>query len=239
MTSRYRRRFVIFALATVLILAVLYVLNIQRIAGERMMRRNQLLQIGLALHNFHDVYKRFPAAAHCDDEGEPLVSWRFRILPFLEAIMRDLDLTISWDHPDQWGTDRPHHTFCFQRRSDSLDTNVVAITGPGTAFDGNEGSQLSDLDSELILAIEVADSSIPWAAPGDLPIEEVTPVVLDGIDGDGVHVLFVDGQVWYIRNSVDFEDFRAFLTVDGARKNDRQKRLGPHAPRSHHSTAAR
>src|SRR5262249_19622762 len=43
---------------------------------------NNLKQMMLAIHSFHDAYKRLPPAAICDKlTGKPLLSWRVAILP--------------------------------------------------------------------------------------------------------------------------------------------------------------
>ncbi|MCH7728410.1 MAG: hypothetical protein IH991_18320 [Planctomycetes bacterium] len=65
-----------------------------------------------------------------------------------------------------------------------------------------------------------------WAAPGDLPISEVTASILEGFDGDGVHVLFADGSVWFVPKDTDFEDLKKFFTIEGAKKFDREQVLG-------------
>ena len=101
---------------------------------------------------------------------------------------------------------------------ESLDTNVVLITGPGTAFDGEREYSLHEIDPDQILAIELADSGIPWAAPGDISIEDVSPSILQGLDGDGVHVLFADAEVGFIPVDTPFEDLKKFFTVEGAKE---------------------
>jgi hypothetical protein len=44
-----------------------------------------LVQIAYAIWSYHNHYKRFPTEDICDAEGKPLLSWRVRLLPFLEA----------------------------------------------------------------------------------------------------------------------------------------------------------
>jgi hypothetical protein len=203
-----------------------------RIAAQRAQRANCLKQIGLALHNFHDTYRRFPLAVHRDEAGRPLSSWRFHILPFLQAIMRDYDYSARWDDPaNEWLTSEPLDVFCFRTNRpepECLHTNVVAITGPGTVFDGDRECCLGDIDSEdTILAIEIAESGTHWAAPGDLAIDEITPTILEGLDGEGVPVLFANGAVRFVSAEVPLEDFKKFLTIEGAMKYDAEQILHP------------
>ena len=193
-----------------------------RIAAQRSQRANCLKQIGLAILNFHDTYKRFPLAVHCDEAGRPLSSWRFHITPFAAGIMRDYDHAARWDDQrNEWLTSKPFDIYCFRRNRpvpECLHTNVVAITGPGTVFDGDRECTLADIDSEdTILAIEIAESGIHWAAPGDLAIDEITPTILEGLDGYGVQVLFANEAVRFVSAEVPLEDFKKLLTIEGAK----------------------
>jgi predicted Ser/Thr protein kinase len=76
--------------------ALLYpALQSTREAARRAASMNNLKQIGLALHNYHDVYGSFPPAVVTGANGEPLYSGRVLLLPFLEMddLYRSLDLT--------------------------------------------------------------------------------------------------------------------------------------------------
>ncbi len=53
------------------------------LAVNRRQAMQQLKEIGIAMHNYHDHHKRFPDAAGRDAGGKPLLSWRVHILPFL------------------------------------------------------------------------------------------------------------------------------------------------------------
>ena len=55
-----------------------------REAGPRTVCRNNLKQIGLALHDYHEVYGSFPPAYVSDENGRPMHSWRLLILPHLD-----------------------------------------------------------------------------------------------------------------------------------------------------------
>ena len=77
-----------------------------RRAAQRMARSNNMKLVALGLHNVNDVYKRLPPAVRTDDAGRPLCSWRFQLVPFLEAMMLRVDFGDRWDDPANrflWG----------------------------------------------------------------------------------------------------------------------------------------
>ena len=63
--------------------------------------RDKLMQMGLAMHNYHDVHKRFPTVATYDAQKKPLLSWRVSVLPFLEqqALYEKFRQDEPWDSP--------------------------------------------------------------------------------------------------------------------------------------------
>jgi hypothetical protein len=239
MASRHRRTRWVICASAVLALAVLvlavsfFSIRARRRAARRAWRMNNLKQIGQAFHSFHVSYKRFPPAVRTDDLGRPLSSWRFQILPYVESHMIGIDYSKRWDDAaNRWLSRTPSQAYCFSENGASperLRTNVVAITGPGTAFDGDEGLRYEDLDFDMILAIEVAHSDYHWMEPGDLHIDEVRESVTRGFDGDGVHVLFASGEVCFLRRDVPLADLKKFFTIEGAKRYDREEVLGPYA----------
>src|ERR1700677_3496891 len=70
-----------------------------RILAARTQSMNNLKQIALSLHSYHDVYKTFPAAAICDKDGKPLLSWRVAISPYVEQLplYNQFKLDEPWD----------------------------------------------------------------------------------------------------------------------------------------------
>jgi hypothetical protein len=152
----------------------------------------------------------------------------------MEALMLDIHYGEKWDaHSNRWFTTQPHGDYCWGGEDgypECLYTNVVAVTGPGTAFDDRRGrTRLADIDPDTVLVIEVVDSGIFWAEPGDLPIDDVPNSIVNGLDGDGVRVLFADGEVWLLRNDVPLEDLKKFFTIEGAMQYDREQVLRPYA----------
>jgi len=55
-----------------------------RESSHKMQCANNLKQIMLALHTYHDANKAFPAPYTTDKDGKPLHSWRVALLPYLE-----------------------------------------------------------------------------------------------------------------------------------------------------------
>src|SRR5262245_44777487 len=56
--------------------------DIQKVRA-RTTSSNNLKQIALALHNYHDANDHFPQDV-CDANGKPILSWRVLILPYIE-----------------------------------------------------------------------------------------------------------------------------------------------------------
>jgi hypothetical protein len=226
------------AIALVIALGVLAALLLPavraaRIAARRLERARRLKLVGLALQNYHDAYQRLPLAVRRDQQGESLSSWRFQLTVYAEDSERHIALDKRWDDPENgWLTGQPEYCFCLEDSppsSQRLHTNVVAITGPGTAFDGDRECRLEEIDSDTVLAIEIAESGTHWAAPGDLSVDEVDASILEGLAGYGVLVLFADGEVWFVPSDASFEDLKKFFTIEGAKRYDREEVLAPKA----------
>ena len=72
-----------------------------REAARRAQCTNNLKQIGLAFHNYHEANGCLPPAAITDGSGKPLLSWRVALLPFIEAspLYSRFHLDEPWDSP--------------------------------------------------------------------------------------------------------------------------------------------
>jgi hypothetical protein len=210
--------------------------RLARLAALRSERLNHMRQVGMALHNFHDAYKRLPPAVRRDEAGRPLCSWRFQILPFLESMMLGIDFSDQWDDPvNRCLSGHPYWVYCWTAEAPlprSLHSNIVAVTGPGTAFDGDRETRLADLDKDTILAVEVARSNTHWMEPGDLHIDQIPTSLCHGVDGGGFCVLFADGSAWFINANAPLDDLKKFFTIDDAKQFDREKILRPYLGRN-------
>ena len=182
----------------------------------------------------HDAkHGSLPKAVVRGDDGVPTWSWRYLMSVQRDSDGQTTDLGLPWDSP--WNRTQEDWTaisWPFSYREGSSVTCILAVTGPGTAFDdANARNSLRDMDGDTILLIEDSDSGYEWQEPGDADIrtlrnQELGMTHLSSIHPRGFHVAFADGQVWFIRRDTPFEILEKFLTVEGAFSVDRDRELG-------------
>jgi hypothetical protein len=74
-------------------------LQAARTSAGRAQSTNNLKQLGLALHNYHDVHGHLPPQAIRNKDGKALLSWRVAFLPFVDAgdLYKEFRLDEPWD----------------------------------------------------------------------------------------------------------------------------------------------
>jgi prepilin-type N-terminal cleavage/methylation domain-containing protein len=93
---------VVIAIIGVLLALLLPAVQAAREAARRTACQNNLRQLGLAIHGFHDVHRVFPASGWTTaGSGNPrgkFVGWRALVLPHVEeaALQRLYDFNIHW-----------------------------------------------------------------------------------------------------------------------------------------------
>ena len=188
---------------------------------------NNLKQIGLAMHNYHQKHDAFPPSASRDPEGRPLLSWRVQLLPYLEqqALYDEFHLDEPWDSPHnkELIPRMPALFACPEMRRSlraSGRTTYLAPVGPSTAFPGDRGvsyKEMTDGTSNTILVVEAGDDqAVPWTQPADWEVGDapsLAPFV--GHHLGGTEVIIADGSVKFLKGTLPTGTLRALLTRAG------------------------
>jgi len=105
---------VVIAIIAVLIALLLPAVQQARESARRSQCKNNLKQIGLALHNYHDTYRSFPLGAIFARGGTVNpgwgTSWWVALLPYLDQGPLANRLTTSGDHPGTLANSTPTWT---------------------------------------------------------------------------------------------------------------------------------
>jgi prepilin-type processing-associated H-X9-DG protein len=188
--------------------------------------QNNLKEIGLAFHNYHDRKKSFPASASYDKEGKPLLSWRVHILPEIgeEALYKEFHLDEPWDSEhNKKLIERMPAIFKHPQFDEAGKTIYMAVVGKGAAFEGKEGRKLphfTDGTSMTIMVVEVAaEKAVPWTQPADWefdPEKEINAGDFGGpAGGPFFNVLYADGHVESFFREFDVERMKKMFTRAG------------------------
>ena len=221
-----------------------------RAAAKRMQCVNNLKQMALAFHNFHDVYDCLPPAYSVDQEGKPLHSWRVLILPFIEEIdlYEKIHLDEPWDSEwnSQFHSQMPALYDCPDASDDGGDeglTHYSAILGKETVFppitrgnpDGKEklqfgGTSLAhiiDGTSNTLMLVE-RKKAVCWMDPTqEFEFESLEngfdPNADDSLLGPhrgGTNVARVDGSVLFLSDTTQPVVLKALATCAGGESVD-------------------
>ncbi|MEX0818873.1 MAG: DUF1559 domain-containing protein [Pirellulaceae bacterium] len=200
----------------ILVALLLPAVQAAREAARRMTCSNNLKQVALAMHNYHDVYKSFPPAYTVDENGNKLHSWRTLLLPYVEqaALYDQIDLDKPWDAPEnQHLADTVIPTYMCPSDPDNVMpyTSYMVIVGPETIFEGDQPIGMRDITdgtSNTILVVEVKGQQVSWMEPTDLALDQMQMAINAGagepgsFHPGGINVSMADGSVRFIADSI-------------------------------------
>jgi hypothetical protein len=218
-------------LATFLILPIMIALLLPAVqaareAARRNVSMNNLKQMMIAEQNALDTGGAFPATG---DKTKSQLSWRVRILPFIEeeALYKKFRLDEPWDSENNRaligqmpqlfespGVDLPAGKTCY-----------LAVTGPGTAFDdGTKGPTVRDFTDGLSRTVVVVeadpDQAVEWTKPDDWQFDPTKlRHGLGKLRRSGFLAGFADASIAFIHNDESDKAVHAMMTRAGGERN--------------------
>jgi hypothetical protein len=199
--------------------------NRARSAAGRSVSMNNLKQLALALHNYHDANGSFPPTGNLDKNGKPLLSWRVHILPYVDQdqLYKQFKLDEPWDseHNKALIAKMPKvFASPAQQVGDGKTTYLAPMAKDTVIVSGEKGAKLADVTdgtSNTIMIVETNDdSAVTWTKPDDLDVK--APEVLKKMMGhypEGFIACFADGSVRFIRKTIDPAQLKALFTRNG------------------------
>lgn len=211
-------------LVTVAILLVPMNLS-SREAPRRSQCRNNLKQIGLALHDYHDQYGTFPPPFTVDAHGKRLHSWRTFILPYVDQapLYKRIDFSRAWNDPvnAEAAKATPLVYHCPGMAGDVTRTSYLAVVSPEGAFQPGKATAIKDIvdgSSQTLLVLETtASRCVHWMEPTDLDETGLQALATEAYTthARGMHGLAADGSVRFFSNDELAKFGRAWLTIAG------------------------
>ncbi len=191
---------------------------------------NNLRMLGLAMHNHHSAYRAMPRQGIKSDDGTPLLSWRVKVLPFVEeqALYEEFRLDEPWDSDHNIKLlDRMPAVYRHPRiKTEGGKTVYQVPTGEGLMFnDVHDPTRFRDIldglsNSVMVVATD-AESAVPWTKPADWEVDHDNPFKGLHVDDDGqFKVLKADGAVVDYPVDMGANLFHRLLTIAGMERID-------------------
>ena len=219
-----------------------------RMAARRAQSKNNLKQLLLAMHNYHDVYRQLPTGTVVEsaEEVDDRLSWLVSILPFIEqqALYEQIDQKSGWKSEANvdWtgfnlqvltnpaeGNAREGATHYVGMAGIGKDAANLKVNDPGAGVFGyNRKTRFADITdgtSNTIAITEASDDFGPWAQGGRSTLRGLTEEpYINGPDGigspfpGGMNAGLTDGSVRFISENIDPEVFKALITIRGGER---------------------
>ena len=224
-------------LAALILPAVQMARQAARQAVQQAQTRNHLQQIGLAMHNYHDVHTMFPPDGIYDADDKPYHGWQVMLLPYLDesTVYSQLDFNVPWDDPVNrhvyateievmYSQDNPDRQFVggYAIGHFSANSGLYQISQGQNGPMHTHVARMRDIvdgSSNTLMAGEVSAGYRPWGEPGNTrdPNSGLQggPNQFGRKDGTGATFLMSDGSVRFISSAVTPEVLKAISTRDG------------------------
>ncbi|QDV57290.1 DUF1559 domain-containing protein [Rosistilla oblonga] len=195
-----------------------------QMSAQGMSGMNNLKQIALAMHNYHDTYATLPGRRVRPDGKPTGLSWRVHVLPFLEQT--ELYEQFRLDEP--WDSD--HNKALIEKMpavfaSPGIElpagkTIYLTLDGSGTLMQNDSATRFRDITdglSNTIMAVEAnPDQAVVWTKPDDLAYDPQQPLVgLGQSRPEGFYIMLADGAVRLQSADVDPKTVAAMASIAG------------------------
>jgi len=199
--------------------------------------RERMRQLIIAIHSHADANNGLFPSNVIDGKGKALLSWRVRLLPYLEQdeLYKKFDLTEAWDGPNNSKLiDAMPAAFAPARgkTKKSGETYYQGFDGPGAAFKSGGGIRIpASFPDGLSNSIAVVEAGEPvtWTKPDDLLFDPKAAALpkLGGVFDGEFFVGLCDGSVRVaLTRRIDDRHFRLMVTANDGEVNDSDTAFG-------------
>jgi prepilin-type processing-associated H-X9-DG protein len=197
-----------------------------REAANRLKSAENLKQLAMAMHSYHDSYGCFPPTViYSKRDGKPLYSWRVALLPHLagyDDLYKQFNLEEPWDSPHNKPLlDRMPAVFSSTNRQARTPggTFYQVFVGKGALFEDKKRIRMADVTdgtANTFMIVEAANE-VPWTSPQDLVYVSQAPLLplLCGPSDRGFNACFADGSVRFISKAVSDQTLHKAITRNG------------------------
>jgi hypothetical protein len=199
-----------------------------REAARRTQCKNNLRQIAMAMHIYHDTYGSFPPAVTYSADGKPMHSWRVLLLPFLNErpLYSQYNMNEPWN--SHWNSQllsrMPKVYACPSAPPGTGETHYAVPVGAKTMFPPERAVSIREIidgTSNTIMVLESHGSNLNWMAPVDVTVgvgmPEAQPVSFSSNHLGGIHIALADGSVRFLSSKVPSETLDRLLMPDDGR----------------------
>lgn len=204
---------VVAGIMTLLFALLLPAVHRAREEARKSSSKNNLKQIGLALHNYHDTWGCLPPGGVIAEDGTAMHGWLTMLLPYIEqsSFPNWIDYHKPWNSPvNSYEFDTSIPTYLIVGVENGFTTTGFALThdqGNPNLFHRNSGVTLKRMENGIThtwMLGEVAGDFQPWGYPYNW--RTLGTKLCNGPQSygrpawRGGHFVFADGKVSFLSN---------------------------------------
>ena len=177
-----------------------------------------LKQIGMAIQYYGSAHEDEVPGNIVSKDGKPLLSWRVRILPFLneKPLYGQFKLDEPWDsEANKSLIDKMPKVYAPDGLQAKIgETFYQTFTGPKTLFNPMPRYKFGTFPDGMSSTAMIVEASAPvvWTQPADLLVDEKELISkLGGLFEGGCHIGLSDGSVMRLKMGADETELRHLI----------------------------